>query len=101
MKNALVAIGLTAALFATKAPAQTMQVSPNGTRPAMHGPAAVFTGTVTVTPLFAPNDQTNAGAGVVEFTRGARSHWRAHPAGQTLGVTAGTEWVQEEGSRKF
>ena len=67
----------------------------------MQGPAANFTGTVTVTPLFAPNEHSNAGAGQVEFTPGARSNWHTHPAGQTLIVTSGTGWVQQEGGEKI
>ncbi|PSJ64522.1 (R)-mandelonitrile lyase [Kumtagia ephedrae] len=78
-----------------------MQVSPNGSRASVPGPAETFTGVVTVTPLFAPSEHSNAGGGLVEFTPGARSHWHTHPAGQTLIVTAGTGWVQEEGGEKI
>lgn len=81
--------------------AQTMQVSPNGSRASIPGPAETFTGIVTVTPLFAPSEHSNAGGGLVEFTPGARSHWHTHPAGQTLIVTAGAGWVQEEGGEKI
>lgn len=87
--------------MATGAMAQTMMVSPNGSRPAMPGPAEWFTGTVTVTPLFAPTEDTNVGAGLVEFTPGARSHWHTHSAGQTLVVMSGVGWVQEEGGDKI
>jgi quercetin dioxygenase-like cupin family protein len=33
----------------------------------------------------------------VTFEAGARSAWHSHPLGQTLIVTAGTGWIQEEG----
>jgi len=81
--------------------AQTMKVSPNGARASVPGPAETFTGTVTVTPLFAPSEFSNAGGGLVEFTPGARSAWHTHPAGQTLVVTEGLGWVQEEGGAKI
>lgn len=94
-------LAATALLFASGAvQAQTMQVSPNGARASLAGPAETFTGTVTVTPLFAASEHSNASGGLVEFTPGARSHWHTHPAGQTLVVTAGTGWVQEEGGEK-
>jgi quercetin dioxygenase-like cupin family protein len=81
--------------------AQTMKVSPNGARASVPGPTETFTGIVTVTPLFAPSELSNAGGGLVEFTPGARSAWHTHPAGQTLVVTEGVGWVQEEGGAKI
>lgn len=102
MTNALSLIAMTLVLLTSAAAqAQTMQVSPNGSRVSVPGPAETFTGTVTVTPLFAPNEHSNAGGGLVEFTPGARSYWHTHPAGQTLIVTAGAGWVQEEGGDKI
>jgi quercetin dioxygenase-like cupin family protein len=54
-----------------------------------------------VTPLFGPNTLSNAGGGEVEFAPGARSAWHTHPLGQTLIVTAGIGWVQQEGGAKI
>src|SRR5687768_7812129 len=88
-------------LLSASASAEGMTVSLNGTRPSVEGPAANFTGRVTVTPLFGPTQYTTAGAGHVEFTPGARSNWHTHPAGQTLIVMAGSGWVQEEGGEKI
>jgi quercetin dioxygenase-like cupin family protein len=90
-----------AALASLPAVAQTLEVSPNGARASVQGPAASFTGRVTVTPLFDASAHSNAGAGQVEFTPGARSNWHTHPAGQTLIVTAGSGWVQQEGGEKI
>jgi quercetin dioxygenase-like cupin family protein len=90
-----------AALASLPAAAQTMDVSPNGARPSVQGPAANFTGRVTVTPWFAANEHSNASAGQVEFTPGARSNWHTHPAGQTLIVTSGSGWVQQEGGERI
>ncbi|GLS28366.1 Cupin domain protein [Mesorhizobium albiziae] len=102
MKNSVPSITAALALVTcVAAQAQTMQVSPNGSRASMPGPAETFTGIVTVTPLFTGNEHSNASGGLVEFTPGARSHWHTHPAGQTLIVTAGTGWVQEEGGEKI
>ena len=74
-----------------------MEISPADTRPATAGPAATFTGDVTVQPLFGTNDVRTFGAGEVTFTPCARSAWHTHPAGQTLIVTSGTGWIQEWG----
>lgn len=101
MTNALPLAAALALLTCVSAQAQTMQISPNGSRASVSGPAETFTGVVTVTPLFAPSEHSNAGGGLVEFTPGARSHWHTHPAGQTLIVTSGTGWVQEEGGEKI
>ncbi len=38
--------------------------------------------------------------GEVTFEPGARSAWHTHPGGQTLIVTSGAGWIQEEGSEK-
>lgn len=88
-------------LLSAAAAAEGMTVSPSGSRPSAPGPAEFFTGTVTVTPMFAATPHSNATAGHVEFTPGARSNWHTHPAGQTLIVTAGTGWVQQEGGEKI
>ena len=91
------ALASAAALIIATSGAHAMNVSSNGSRPTVVGPPANFTGTVLATPLALPNDQTNAGATQVEFAPGARSVWHTHPAGQTLIVTSGTGWIQEEG----
>ena len=88
-------------IAATPAAAQTMQVSPNGARASVAGPESHFTGRVTFTPWFVASEQSNATGGQVEFTPGARSNWHTHPAGQTLIVTAGAGWIQQEGSEKI
>ena len=89
------------ALAASPALAQTMEVSSNGARASVAGPAETFTGVVTVTPLFAANEFSNASGQLVQFTPGARSAWHTHPAGQTLIVTEGMGWVQQEGGEKI
>lgn len=79
---------------------ENMEISSADSRPAAPGPAATFTGEVSVKPLFNPNDVRSSGAGEVSFTPCARSAWHTHPAGQTLIVTSGTGWVQEWGGVK-
>ena len=78
-----------------------MEISRNGTRPSAKGAAANFTGSAVVDPLYAPNEYTTSSGGLVTFEPGARSAWHTHPAGQTLIVTSGTGWVQEEGGPKI
>jgi quercetin dioxygenase-like cupin family protein len=100
MKPIIVAAASLALLGAAPAYAQTMQISPNGSRPSTKGPAEYFTGSVIVEPLFRANDNMHSTGGHVTFEPGARSAWHAHPAGQILIVTSGTGWVQEEGGEK-
>lgn len=75
-------------------------IARNGSQPSAKGPAANFTGSVTVTPLFAATEHTRAAGASVAFEPGAHSAWHSHPAGQTLIVTAGTGWVQQWGGVK-
>jgi quercetin dioxygenase-like cupin family protein len=85
---------------ATSASAEQMQITTETERASSKGAAEYFTGEVTVKPLYPSNDHTSNSGALVEFSRGARSAWHTHPAGQTLIVTSGTGWVQEEGGEK-
>ena len=49
------------------------------------------------TPASRPRAPARVGGGVVTFEPGARTAWHAHPLGQTLIVTSGCGWVQQEG----
>jgi quercetin dioxygenase-like cupin family protein len=99
--NQIIATAISLALLgAAAAHAQTMVISPNGSRPSAKGAPEYFTGSVIVDPLFGANDHMAATGGNVTFERGARSAWHTHPAGQVLIVTSGTGWVQEEGGAK-
>ena len=73
------------------------QVVRAGSSTASPGPAANFTGHVTVRLLTRPTAPGQAGTALVAFDPGARSNWHTHPAGQTLYVTDGCGWTQEEG----
>jgi quercetin dioxygenase-like cupin family protein len=100
MKPIFAAAILLMLLGAASAPAQTMEITANGSRPAAKGAAEYFTGSVIVEPLFGTKDGMPATGGLVTFEPGARSAWHSHPAGQILIVTSGTGWVQEEGGQK-
>ena len=80
--------------------AESMVISPNGSRPNVSGSPNNFTGAVVVEPLYPANDHIRASAGHVTFAPGARSAWHTHPAGQVLIVTDGVGWMQEEGGAK-
>ena len=99
MKPLVIATAALALISTGLAYAQTMEISPNGSRRATLAPAEYFTGSVIVEPLFGAKDSMPAG-GLVTFAPGARSAWHTHPAGQILIVTAGTGWVQEEAGEK-
>jgi quercetin dioxygenase-like cupin family protein len=79
---------------------QKMTVTRSGTRTPSEGPEQNFTGNVSVEPLFPVNPPSRTSGGSVTFEPGARSAWHTHPLGQTLIVTAGTGWVQQEGGEK-
>ena len=81
--------------------AQPMKVSPNGARASVPGPAETFTGTVTVKPLFAPSEFSNAGGGLVEFTPRSPFGMAHAPCRSRRFVTEGLGWVQEEGGEKI
>ena len=76
---------------------ETMEIKGNGSRPSGKGPAAYFTGTVRVDPVFQVGDPARVSGGHVTFEPGARSAWHTHPLGQTLIVTSGLGWAQSEG----
>ena len=100
MKRIIPAAVSLALIGAAPAYAESMKISPNGSRPSAKGAAEYFTGSVIVDPLFGANENMAASGGHVTFEPGARSAWHTHPAGQILIVTSGTGWVQEEGGGK-
>lgn len=74
-----------------------IRVTPNGAQPSVNGAAQNFTGTVRVDGLFNGDAPARIGGGTVTFEPGARTAWHTHPLGQTLIVTAGVGYVQQEG----
>lgn len=74
-----------------------MELSRSESRAPAPGSAEWFTGSVTVTPLFDPNERSQVGAALVRFEAGARTAWHTHPVGQRLVVVQGTGWIQVEG----
>jgi quercetin dioxygenase-like cupin family protein len=75
-----------------------MDVTRIGSQPSAKGPAEWFTGTVRIDPLVQAKAPARAAGASVTFEPGARTAWHTHPLGQTLIVTAGCGWVQQEGS---
>jgi len=74
-------------------------IARNGSQPSARGPAANFTGSVRVDPLYGPRGPSRASAAYVSFEPGARSAWHSHPLGQILVVTAGVGRVQRWGGK--
>jgi len=87
-------------LASAAAEAQTITITRSGSQPSRKGPAAYFTGSVRIDPLFQAHDPSRTSGSYVTFEPGARSAWHRHPLGQTLIVTAGLGWVQQEGREK-
>jgi 4-carboxymuconolactone decarboxylase len=79
------------------AAATTIRIQRHDERPPAVGPASNFTGTVRVDSRFQADSPARMGGGVVTFEPGARTAWHTHPLGQTLIVSSGCGWVQQEG----
>lgn len=74
-----------------------MQITRAGAQASSRGPADWFTGTVRIDPLFKASPPARAAGASVTFEPAARTAWHTHPLGQTLIVTAGCGWAQQEG----
>jgi quercetin dioxygenase-like cupin family protein len=74
-----------------------MDIKRSGSQPSGKGPAAWFTGTVRIDPLFGAHAPARAAGNAVTFEPGARTAWHTHPLGQVLIVMAGCGRVQREG----
>ncbi len=66
-----------------------MEIKRSGSQPSGKGPAAYFTGTVRIDPLFQTEEPGRAVSAAVTFEPGARTAWHTHPLGQTLIATFG------------
>src|SRR5947209_20585149 len=73
-----------------------MEIKRVGSQASTKGPADWFTGTVRIDPLFQTKAPARASGASVTFEPGARTAWHTHPLGQTLIVTAGCGWVQQD-----
>src|SRR3954451_24302494 len=94
---AVAAIGIPSASSAEQNMEQHMEIKRVGSQASTKGPAEWFTGTVRIDSMFDRTDPARVGGGVVTFEPGARTAWHTHPLGQTLIVTSGCGWVQQEG----
>lgn len=63
----------------------------------INGSDKIFTGNVTIQPLYPANNAMRSSGGSVTFEPGARSNWHVHPVGQVLIVTSGVGRTQEWG----
>lgn len=92
----LIALSLLAGEAAAQ-PSQQIRISNAGSQPSVKGSEDNFTGAVRVDGLFKGDLPARIGGGTVTFEPGARTAWHTHPLGQTLIVTAGVGYVQQEG----
>jgi quercetin dioxygenase-like cupin family protein len=76
---------------------QNIAIARSGSQPSSQGQAEYFTGSVRVDPLFSVEEPSRMAGARVTFEPGARTAWHTHPLGQTLIVTAGSGWVQQQG----
>ena len=82
---------------AAMANAAEQQIIHQDAQKTIKGPAATFTGDVSVQTLYPANNDMRSSGGMVTFQPGARSHWHIHPVGQVLLVTEGVGRTQEWG----
>lgn len=89
------------AVLAAQVPGEkAMSIVRNGEQPSIMGAPGNFVGNARIDSLIAPRAPSTVSAGAVTFQPGARSVWHTHPLGQTLVVTAGTGWIQQESGEK-
>lgn len=96
----LIAPMIALSLLSGEARAETaneVRVNRAGAQPSILGAAQTFTGTVHVDGLFNAEPPARVGGATVTFEPGARTAWHTHPLGQTLIVTAGVGYVQQQG----
>lgn len=77
-----------------------MKITRSGSQPSSKGSPDYFTGAVRLDSPFSGSAPARVGGAIVTFEPGARTAWHTHPLGQTLIVTAGCGWLQQEGGPK-
>ncbi|WP_431297179.1 (R)-mandelonitrile lyase [Rahnella sp. PAMC 25559] len=76
---------------------EKIKITRNDSTPSQQGPESYFTGNVRIDAPFSGTESARVGGATVTFEPGARTAWHTHPLGQTLIVTHGRGWLQEEG----
>ena len=79
---------------------KALSITRSSSQPPQMREAENFTGSVGVEPLLEATAPSRLAGGRVTFAPGARTAWHSHPLGQTLIVTTGAGWVQQEGGAK-
>ena len=77
-----------------------MDIQRNASKSSAQGPEEYFTGAVRIDSPFQAPEPAKTGGAIVTFEPGARTAWHTHPLGQTLIITAGLGWAQQEGEPK-
>lgn len=72
-------------------------ITPKEDLKTVKGAEEIFTGNVTIQPLYPANGEMRSSGGSVTFEPGTHSNWHIHPVGQVLIVTSGTGRTQEWG----
>jgi 4-carboxymuconolactone decarboxylase len=79
---------------------KTLSITRSSSPPPQMREVENFTGSVGVEMLVEATAPSPLSVGRVTFAPGTRTAWHSHPMGQTLIVTAGAGWVQQEGGEK-
>src|SRR4051794_18725593 len=95
----VLSVSLLASAFAqtNQTDSQAIKIIRKGSQSSREGPAANFTGSVRVDPMFQAKAPARAAGALVTFESGARTAWHTHPLGQVLIVTTGAGRVQRWG----
>jgi quercetin dioxygenase-like cupin family protein len=88
------------AMAAAAKPDLALKVFRKDSTPRENGVASRFTGDVFITSRFSGTGEARVSGSLVHFAAGARTAWHTHPHGQTLVVTNGCGWVQQEGGER-
>lgn len=94
-------LALCGALFYTLVAQEAQVLIQSSQVSGIKGDSKIFSGDVSITPLFEKTPFQAFSGGLVEFSKNARSAWHIHPAGQTLIVLSGTIISQVESGEVF
>ena len=74
-----------------------MKILPPASRATRPGPAAYFSGAVTIDEILPLQPPSRMKVNRVTFHDGARTAWHTHPVGQAIHIVSGVAYIRREG----